>query len=392
MAKFKIPYADISYDIPDEGVIYRQDTQQGGGQNLYIVLNGKINRISGGGSLVPNYNSLPLFTGEIGQNLTRQFGAGIVREATSADIPNLLKATPNPVNYEQKISPTNPNASVVTRNGQVISAPAPTVSVSPLNPQNVPVNPNVAFQENVGVSPVTPQSASGIDYNANPLWLRPGESVDAYSTRVSAMNPNYKVVKPTETTGALSVSGLIKKENPSNFQQPITTPFYDTSKLPSDISVPTETLTQPQTDLQKQLETLMGFNTQAAGRTQYQNEQNAAQGVQELTRLQNDLSSQLKVSQLEAANIQAQTQTGQGVTTAIDQRQRAEALRLNSVKSLQLYAQLEMAKGNLATAKDAVDRAVQIKFDPIEAQIKALTANIDLILKSPAYTVAEKNQ
>jgi hypothetical protein len=38
------------------------------------------------------------------------------------------------------------------------------------------------------------------------------------------------------------------------------------------------------------------------------------------------------------------------------------------------------------------DRAVAAKFGPLEAQITAAQKNIDLFMKSPNYTVAEKNQ
>lgn len=225
----------------------------------------------------------------------------------------------------------------------------------------------------------------------NPLLqLQKGETIDQYFARTNALNPNYAdKATPTSTINSSITGGA----TPVNFQtSPTTYPTFDTSKLPSDVSIPQETLTQPQTDLQKQINEIMGLNTQEAGKQAYQNEQSAARDITGLTRLQNDLSAQLKMKQLEAADIQQRQQTGEGVTTAIDQRQRQEALRLNNVESLNIYARLEMAKGNLQTAQDAVDRAVQIKFDPIEADIKARTANINLILQSPEYTVAEKNQ
>ncbi len=143
---------------------------------------------------------------------------------------------------------------------------------------------------------------------------------------------------------------------------------------------------------QNLIDRLQELNNKYAQKDVYQQEQNVAYNIPELTKIQNDLSAKLKVSQLEAANIQAITQPNTGVTSAIDQRQRAEALRLNSVQSLQLYAQLEMAKGNLATAQDAADRAVNLKYAPIEAEIKAGTANLNLIKESPDSTLQEKKR
>jgi hypothetical protein len=239
----------------------------------------------------------------------------------------------------------------------------------------------------------TPQAPVDTNYQ-----MIKGEGTDAYSARILAYNrakdPASYVAPGSGPTygagGAITGAGL-SGTTPINYKAgPTLSQTSTTLGLPFD--VPQITATPEEDDLTKRINDLMGLNVKAGEKGAYTTEQNIAGDVAGKTRLVNDFSSQLKISQLEAANIQQEVQTGQGVTTAIDQRQRAEKLRLNSVKSLGIYAQLEMAKGNLATAQDAVDRAVSLKFDPIEGAIEAAKANIELLLKSPNMTRADKNR
>ncbi|MBP9771461.1 MAG: hypothetical protein KBD16_00840 [Candidatus Pacebacteria bacterium] len=224
------------------------------------------------------------------------------------------------------------------------------------------------------------------------LQLKPGETIAQYNQRIAGMNSAGGTQYFAGSTGPISSSVLSGGSTPSvNYSQAPSLPQYSAAKG-LDTNVPQMTMTTQESDLQTRINDLMSLNSQASTKGQYENEQAAAQDIAGKQRLVNDFSSQLKVIQLEAANIQQVTQQGQGVTTAIDQRQRAEALRLNNVKSLGVYAQLEMAKGNLATAQDAVDRAVELKYGPIEAQIKAAQENIDLLQNSPSATLADKNR
>src|SRR3990167_8134922 len=182
-------------------------------------------------------------------------------------------------------------------------------------------------------------------------FLQPGETIDKYNARLATFNL---------PSGATAIG------NPPTPQE-------------AKISAETEAIRKQQQGL--------------VGEGAYRAEQGQATNLPELTRLQNDLSSQLKVSQLEAANIQAQTQeAGAGVTTAIDTRQKAEALRKNSVKSLQIFAQLEMAKGNVATAQDAVDRAVELKFGTLKEQIAVAKSNLELLIADLETTRQDKDR
>ena len=191
-------------------------------------------------------------------------------------------------------------------------------------------------------------------------------------------------------TGQRITSDSLTPASPFPYVTPPTTPSFDVKGLNAEPSI--SPLSPEETELSKRLKDLGIKQTEAAGRSTFQAQQEAERNVPELERIQRDLSSQLKLSQLEAANIQAVTQKEAGVTSAIDARQRAEALRLNSVKSLLIYAQLEMAKGNLLTSQDAADRATNLKYGALEVANKAERENIELLLKDPSLTESQKKR
>jgi len=150
----------------------------------------------------------------------------------------------------------------------------------------------------------------------------------------------------------------------------------------------TTQLSQPEKQASQMNQRLRSLMSEVEGERGFQLGQETMRGVPELARIQRDLSSQLQLSQLEATTIQAETQKGEGVPSAISKRQMAEKLRKNTVKSLQLYAQLQMANGNLLAAQDAADRATEMKFGPIKDRIKTLQTNLQLIQNDPAYDEA----
>ena len=53
---------------------------------------------------------------------------------------------------------------------------------------------------------------------------------------------------------------------------------------------------------------------------------------------------------------------------------------------------MEASRGNITTALDLIDRQVATKFDPIREEINAVRANLNLILESPEFSLAEKNR
>lgn len=396
MAYYVVPGQDLTLKTLDSGQIgYIPNDSTGGilarqGTTLYDI------NLQNLGSLYAQQSGRTFNSGTQAVELGKQYltSLGIDPSSISNYSGNIADATSIPLGITRKtVGLDSALLKSLFAPQQVQRGEVFTQGVSSTNPNAPTLSSNLTGNVNLGTptygtaGAITPPSNIGTYVNPNP---QPGTPQDMAINQGSNAAAQFFSKLPTYNPPSTISTGNISTGGTTNFTQPATTPSYNTTNLPSD--VPQIGLTGPQTELQRSIDEIMGLNTQAAGRAGYQNEQNIAQGVPELTRLQNELSSRLKVSQLQAANITATTQTGQGVTSAIDQRQRAEALRLNSVESLQLYAQLEMAKGNLVTAQDAADQATNLKYAPIEAAIAAKTANIELILNSPKYTVAEKNQ
>ena len=149
----------------------------------------------------------------------------------------------------------------------------------------------------------------------------------------------------------------------------------------------------PQQQKESDLNTMLqGLINQDAGRAAEQTQQETAFGVDTKTAAVNDLQSQLQTILNEHAAAQLATQQGQGVTTNIDRRQRDEETRLSAIKALSISSLIAAANGNLSYAQSQADRAVKTKYAPIEAQIKAATANLQLIKNDPTSTNQEKRQ
>ena len=205
-------------------------------------------------------------------------------------------------------------------------------------------------------------------------------------------NPN-RVRKIGETTtpdfGAISSANLSQTPT-ANFQTPTEPPVYPVAGLSADLQ-----MTNPERQAQGGFDALTELNKQLIGESQYQAEQEQAQGVAEKTQAVSDLSSRLKTIQNEALAIPLQLQqdaTGRGITEGGLRPIQTAALRNNAIQALSTASLLEASRGNLTTAQNLADRAVSQKFDPIKERIKVATANLELILKSPAYSLAEKNR
>ena len=142
----------------------------------------------------------------------------------------------------------------------------------------------------------------------------------------------------------------------------------------------------------------LGLNTQDAGKTAFTNQENAVDtnGAGSSVNARQAAVNSLQATQqqnLDAYNAsQLQDQQGQGVTTAVDQRQRDAVTKQYAITSLATSSLLAAAQGDLANAQTLAKQAVSAIYDPIEAQIAANTANINLLKADPATTAEEKTQ
>jgi len=153
--------------------------------------------------------------------------------------------------------------------------------------------------------------------------------------------------------------------------------------------------TVPEAQAQDANSMLQSLNKQLIGESTYRAEQERAQGIVEKQQSVNDLSSRLKALQNEALAIPLQLQQqaqGRGITAAGLQPHQTAALRNNAIQALSVNSLLEASRGNLTTAMDMADRAVKQRFDPIREQIAATQKNLQLIMESPAYSLADKKR
>lgn len=179
----------------------------------------------------------------------------------------------------------------------------------------------------------------------------------------------------------------------SNFQSPTPIITPDISKL--DTTVPEMKATAPEIQANDLTARLQAINDQLTGQSAFRSTQEAKQGLSEMLKTQTDLSARLKGLQNEALSIPLQFQQGaegRGITTGGLAPIQTGALRENAIKALSVSSMLEASRGNITLANDLVDRAVNAQYAPLLEEQKAKLANLDLILKSPAYSLADKNR
>lgn len=155
------------------------------------------------------------------------------------------------------------------------------------------------------------------------------------------------------------------------------------------------TLTPEEQAASDQEKKLAALNDSTVGKSQFRTDQENASNLPALEKDQQDLSTQLKQLQNEALAIPQQLQiesTGRGITTGGLQPLQTARLRTNAIAALGVSSLLDAKNGLIASAQTKVDRAVAAKYDPIQEQIDAATKNLQLIINSPEYAVADKNR
>ena len=185
-------------------------------------------------------------------------------------------------------------------------------------------------------------------------------------------------------------STAIAPTTTANYSYPKENPIYPVGGLNSEL-----TLTAPEKKESDLRSMISDLNNSLVGESQMRAEQEKIQGIDALTKTQNDLSSRLKAVQNEALAIPLQLQqdaTGRGITAGGLRPHQAAALRTNAIQALTVSSALEASRGNLTTALDLVDRAVAQKFDPIKERHAAATKNLEQIINSPEYSLADKNR
>ncbi len=175
----------------------------------------------------------------------------------------------------------------------------------------------------------------------------------------------------------------------SNFQLPAPT------FAPVVPEVPKLELTAPETTAEGYSTTLQALNRSLIGESAYRIQQEQTQDISGKQQTLNDLTGRLTNLKATYDSIPLQTQQmaeGKGITAGGLAPITASEQRKVAIESLGVSALHQAAQGNLTTALDLVDRAVKAKYDPVREEINASMNNLQLILNSPSYTIAQKNR
>ncbi len=230
------------------------------------------------------------------------------------------------------------------------------------------------------------------DYLGNTGVQTPYDATQSYLAQGGTLT-NGQIPTSYAPTGQETISSTSLSATPSlAYQTPQQTPIYPVATLGAPAPMG---LTGPEQQAQSETQDLQGLNSSLVGESAYRTAQEGTAGITEMQKTKTDLTSRLNALKNEALAIPLQIQNegiGLGATRARAQVRQTEGLRNNAIQALSTNSLLEAANGNLTSALDMVDRAVKAKYDPIKEEIAAKTANLNLILNSPAYSVAEKNR
>lgn len=172
--------------------------------------------------------------------------------------------------------------------------------------------------------------------------------------------------------------------------EPQETPIFPIQALPAEL---------PQTQPEKQAgdinSEIQKLNEQLVGQSAFRSQQESQFGIPELQKTQSELAGQLKILQAEQQAIPLRIEEeslGRGRTISGVAPIQASRLRENAIKALTTSALLQASQGQLATALEQVERATAQRFDPIKEEIAVKQANLELILRSPEFSRAEKER
>lgn len=237
------------------------------------------------------------------------------------------------------------------------------------NKVQVPDNTPTGSTVNVStLTPGTDLSKSVISPNSTPITYPPSQPT-----------------QPNITTLPSGLQGTVDEKG--NFT-PLPQPTPTSPSSPASPAV-----TPAEQAVQDAIKTASGSENALVGKEAYTAEQQNTFGVPQLNATKNDLSSQILALQAEAKNIPMSMQQqaeGRGITDAGLAPLTAGALRENAIKANILTAQLDAINGKLATANYGVERAVAMKFGPLEEANKAALKNLALLKENPQLSVDEK--
>ena len=140
---------------------------------------------------------------------------------------------------------------------------------------------------------------------------------------------------------------------------------------------------------------LIAINESLAGRGAFRRQKETELGATEAQQSLDDLSARLRDLERREKAIPIQIQKefeGRGVTEGGVAPIQAGKLRENAIEALTVSSLIDAASNRFTSAQRKVARAVEEKYGPLLEEQEIKLANLELILKSPAYDRATKER
>ena len=196
------------------------------------------------------------------------------------------------------------------------------------------------------------------------------------------------VITP-ETLGSSPTLPTVPPVNTGNYSSILT---GTNDAIESDLSTDTPTDATPYTDKTKELlDKITGLFGQDTGKAAYAQGQLDASGATALSKRQKELGGQINAltSETEAAKLALEKNAGPlGISTTFLNRQLNATTREAAIKALTLKAEYDVNAGNLQSATESAQRAVDLRYGDIEAEIDQNTKLLQLY--APFMTAEQK--
>lgn len=218
----------------------------------------------------------------------------------------------------------------------------------------------------------------------------PTQNIFAYGGNSINAQTGQATPQPSSIT-----SSVLQPTTPISYSTPNPTPVPSVASLDTNYQTPQLAATPQEQNATDMSSRIQALNTQMTGKSAYTTDQQNAAGLPTLDKNQQDLTTQLQQLKNEALAIPQQLQldsTGRGITAAGLAPLQTARLRTNSIAALGISSLLDATNGLISSANQKVQQAVAAKYDPIQEQIDAATKNLNLVMNSPDYTLAEKNR
>src|ERR1035437_5088371 len=216
--------------------------------------------------------------------------------------------------------------------------------------------------------------------------------VNNYITPTGAVNITPNIQPPSITPSSLTTV------NPTPFVTANNTPTYPVNSLQTPDTTLTATPDATVNDLTSQqqrehtlISDVINQHNSLVNRPADQTAANTQYGVDTAQSSITDLTARLTGLKNEALAIPLQLPTG-GMTTSGFNLQVNANLRENAIAALNISTLLSASQGQLTNAQALADKAVAQKYDPINAQIAADEANLNLIKNDPLTTLQDQKR